>query len=67
MQTLTLTKYIVNVYGNTSVNLDSILSVLDDKKYPRGIMELLENTEGLEKIEIYNKESNELLLTTVIL
>ena len=67
MQILTLDKYIVNVFSNESMNIYYMIESLNSHKYPRGIMETLETIEGISKIEIYDKISNELLLSTSIL
>jgi len=67
MQILTLDKYIINVFSNESMNIDYMIESLNSHKYPRGIMETLETIEGISRIEIYDKNSNELLLSTSIL
>jgi hypothetical protein len=67
MQILTLDKYLVNVFSKESININYMIESLNNHKYPRGIMETLESVEGISKIEIYDKNSNELLLSTVIL
>ena len=67
MQILTLDKYVVNVFSNEPMNIDYMIESLNSHKYPRGIMETLETIEGISRIEICDKNSNELLLSTVIL
>jgi acyl-ACP thioesterase len=67
MKILTLDKYIINIFYKESIDIDYMIESLNNHKYPRGIMETLESVEGISKIEIYDKNSNELLLSTVIL
>jgi len=67
MQTLNLDKYIVEIVSENMIDLDNMASILNEQKYPRGIMEVLEVIEGISKIEIYNIDSKELLLSTTIL
>ena len=67
MQTLNLDRYIVQITSENVINFDNTISMLNEQKYPRGIMEALEIIEGITKIEIYNIDSKELLLNTTIL
>lgn len=68
---LTLDRFVVNVYeaANSANSLDpnvlsSTTEVLNSKEYPRGIVETLEIIEGVVKIEVFDKESNTLLLSS---
>jgi hypothetical protein len=67
MQTFTLNRYTIKIDSKNIIDIPGMFSVLNNHKYPRGIMETLETIEGVSKIEIYDKNSNELLLSTVIL
>jgi hypothetical protein len=57
----------VKVDTNNNKKFDYAIPILNTQKYPRGIMEILEVIEGVSKIEIYDKNSSELLLSTTIL
>jgi hypothetical protein len=65
-QNLILNRYLVSINTNQEQILNHMFSILNEQKYPRGIMEILEAIEGVSKIEIYDKNSNELLLSTTI-
>jgi hypothetical protein len=67
MELITLNNYLVKIYSNKSIDIGYMLDSLNNQKYPRGIVESLENVAGVFKIEVYDKESNELLLSSSIL
>jgi predicted regulator of amino acid metabolism with ACT domain len=67
MQTLTLDKYIVKIISENSINVENMISMLNEQIYPRGIMEALQVIRGISKIEIYSIDTKELLLSTTIL
>jgi len=67
MELITLNNYFVKIYSNKSIDIGYMLDSLNNQKYPRGIVESLENVDGVFKIEVYDKESNELLLSSSIL
>ena len=64
-----LDNYIVELYkedGGLSISdeiLDSIQITLNDKQYPKDIVEYLENLKGIKQIAIYDLNKNVLLIS----
>ena len=72
ISTLELNNFLVQIYklkSNKELSehsFDNIISNLNSKLYPRNILEVLEAIEGIGKIEIFDKNSNELLLSSSV-
>ena len=69
IKTLTLDKFTVEIYAlpDNSIDVsmfDGMTDNLNAKEYPRGVVETLETIEGVMKLMVYNKDSNELLLAS---
>ena len=69
IKTLTLDKFTVEIYAlpDNAIDpnmFDSMVDNLNAKEYPRGVVETLETVEGVMKLMVYEKNSNELLLAS---
>jgi hypothetical protein len=72
ISTIELNNFLVQVYklkSNKELSkhsFDNIISNLNSKLYPRNILEVLEAIEGIGKIEIFDKNNNLLLSSSVV-
>lgn len=65
---LVLDSFIIKIYQTQSNNnLYDLIDLLNTKIYPRDIVETLETIDGTNKIEVYDKTTEVLLLSTTIL
>ena len=66
MQTINLNNYVINIYGINIDNIitDDLINILENKQYPREILEELEVNQNITNIEIYSADGISLLLTS---